>query len=117
MPHLQLEHLAQGFSLISLDVWALQPPPPGPLSNTWASLFFIRDSTSKDWLPQLEKFKSKSKPGATRWLNAAGKSVLIKSVLSSLPLFQFAGLLAPATIIKKNGRVHAQVLLEGRKTK
>jgi len=71
--------------------------------------------TSKDWLPQLEKFKEKSQAWGYSWLNNAGKSVLIKLVLHSLPLFQFAGLLAPANIIKKILRTYPEVLLEGRK--
>lgn len=35
------------------------------------------------------------------WLNIAGKSVLIKAVLSSLPLFKFSVLLAPMGIVNK----------------
>jgi len=35
------------------------------------------------------------------WLNIAGKSVLIKCVLNSLPLFQFFVLLAPTGILRK----------------
>eukprot|EP00253_Pinus_taeda_P006464 PITA_06464 len=57
--------------------------------------------TSKEWLPQLEKFKAKIQAWGYSWLNTAGKTVLIKSVLNSLPLFQFAGLLAPASILNK----------------
>ncbi len=49
----------------------------------------------------MEKFKTKIQAWGYSWLNTAGKSILIKSVLPSLPLFQFTGLLAPANIIKK----------------
>eukprot|EP00253_Pinus_taeda_P032235 PITA_32235 len=76
-------------------------------SASWTSFKYLglpvfhKRLSIKDWQPQLEKFKSKIQAWGYRWLNAAGKLVLIKSVLSSLPLFQFAGLLAPVTILNK----------------
>jgi ribonuclease HI len=76
-------------------------------SSSWSSFKYLglpvtyKRPASKDWLPQLEKFKSKIQAWGYSWLNSAGKSVLIKSVLTSLPLFQFVGLLAPVTILKK----------------
>eukprot|EP00253_Pinus_taeda_P017362 PITA_17362 len=76
-------------------------------SASWSSFKYLglpvfhKRLSIKDWQPQLEKFKSRIQAWGYRWLNAAGKSVLIKSVLSSLPLFQFAGLLAPVTILNK----------------
>lgn len=74
---------------------------PKVLSDISRCLGFSKRPTSKDWLPQLEKFKSKIQAWGYSWLNTAGKSVVIKSVLISLPLFQFTGFLAPVTIIKK----------------
>lgn len=77
------------------------------LFPTWASFKYLglhvyhKRPTSKYWLPQLEKFKSKIQAWGYSWLNTAGKSILIKSVLTSLPLFQFTVLLALATILKK----------------
>eukprot|EP00253_Pinus_taeda_P027961 PITA_27961 len=62
---------------------------------------FLKKAYSRDWLPQLEKFKNKLLAWGYSWHNIAGKSVLIKSVLSSLPLFQFSVLLAPSSILKK----------------
>ena len=73
-------------------------------SSSWTSFkylglpIFHKRPASKDWLPQLEKFKTRIQAWGYFWLNTAGKSVLIKSVLTSLPLFQFVGLLAPAII-------------------
>eukprot|EP00253_Pinus_taeda_P001840 PITA_01840 len=76
-------------------------------SSSWTSFKYLglpvfhKRLSIKDWHPQLEKFKSRIQTWGYRWLNAAGKSVLIKSVLSSLPLFHFAGLLTPMTILNK----------------
>lgn len=76
-------------------------------SSSWSSFkylglpVFLKRATSKDWLPQLEKFKSKLQAWGFSWLNIAGKVILIKSVLNSLPLFHFSVLLAPMGIISK----------------
>ena len=76
-------------------------------SSSWSSFKYLglpvfqKYAASRDWLPLLDKFESKIHSWGFNWLNLAGKSVLIKSVLNSLPIFQFAVLLAPAGIIKK----------------
>ena len=62
-------------------------------SPAWTSFkylglpIFLKRAYSKDWLPQVEKFKNKLQAWGLTWLNIAGKSVLIKVVLCSLPLF------------------------------
>jgi len=53
------------------------------------------------WDPLIEKLKAKIKAWGASWLNLAGKSVLIKSVLASMPVFQCSMLLAPITVLKK----------------
>lgn len=76
-------------------------------SSSWSSfkylglLVFLKRDFNKDWLPQLEKFKCKLQAWGYSWLNIAGKSVLIKYVLFSLPLFHFSIILAPMGIIRK----------------
>eukprot|EP00253_Pinus_taeda_P008983 PITA_08983 len=76
-------------------------------SASWTSFkylglpIFHKRAISKDWHPQIEKFKAKMQAWGFSWLNITKKSVLIKSVLSSLPLFQFSVLLAPVGIIKR----------------
>eukprot|EP00253_Pinus_taeda_P010107 PITA_10107 len=76
-------------------------------SSSWTSFkylgfpIFHKRALSKDWYPQIEKFKAKMQAWGSSWLNIARKSVLIKAVLSSLPLFHFSVLLAPVGIIKK----------------
>eukprot|EP00253_Pinus_taeda_P006650 PITA_06650 len=62
---------------------------------------FLKRSYSRDWMSQVEKFKSKLQAWGANWLNMAGKTILIKAVLSSLPLFQFFVILAPKGIIQK----------------
>jgi hypothetical protein len=42
-----------------------------------------------------QKIKEKMESWGAIWLNPAGHLVLIKSILSSLPIFQFSSLLAP----------------------
>lgn len=63
-------------------------------------IFYSR-ALGKDWLPLLDKSKQKLQAWGSSWLNLAGKTILIKSVLSSLPLINFSVLLAPAGIINK----------------
>eukprot|EP00253_Pinus_taeda_P021309 PITA_21309 len=62
---------------------------------------FLKRSYSRDWMLHVEKFKSKLQAWGANWLNMAGKTILIKAVLSSLPLFQFFVILAPKGIIQK----------------
>jgi hypothetical protein len=65
------------------------------------------------WLPLLEKLKLRIQAWGANWLNLAGKVVLIKSVLTSLPLFQNSILLAPKTINLKIDQMMRRFLWEG----
>lgn len=62
-------------------------------SSNWTSFkylglpVFLKRAFSRYWLPQLEKFENKLLAWGFSWLNIASKSVLIKYVLNSLPLF------------------------------
>lgn len=49
----------------------------------------------------MEKFKSKIRSWGFNWLNLAGKTVLIKAVLNSLPIYQAAVMMAPIGITRK----------------
>jgi ribonuclease HI/exonuclease III len=76
-------------------------------SSNWSSFkylglpIFQKAAFSRDWLPLLENFKLKIQAWGFSWLNHAGKTMLIKVVLSSLPIFQFSVMLAPICILKK----------------
>eukprot|EP00253_Pinus_taeda_P027485 PITA_27485 len=92
------------------------------VSTSWTSfkylglpIFHKRASMSKGWYPQLDKFKAKMQAWGSSWLNIAGKSVLIKAVLSILPLFKFSVLLAPVGIIKKMEELIRTFLWKGGK--
>jgi hypothetical protein len=52
------------------------------------------------WQVILHKIKEKFEIWGAFWLNPAGRLVLVKYVLSSLPIFQFSSLLAPVGIKK-----------------
>ena len=53
------------------------------------------------WMPLLDKLKLRIQAWGASWLNTAGKIILIKSVLTSMPLFQHSILLAPKTFLSK----------------
>lgn len=88
---------------------------------TWTSFkylgqrIFHKKITSKDWSPQKEKFKNKMQAWGAHWLNLAGKTMLIKSVISSLPLFKFSMLLAPMGVIKNMEELIRKFLWKGGK--
>ena len=52
-------------------------------------------------MPLLDKVKAIIQVWGANWLNIAGKVVLMKSVLISLPIYQNSMLLAPKTFISK----------------
>eukprot|EP00253_Pinus_taeda_P002867 PITA_02867 len=88
-----LNSIAQCLGVAATDVWTSFKYLGMPI--------FLKRAYSRDWIPQLEKFKIKLQAWGYNWLNIAGKSILIKSVLFSLPLFQFSVLLAPVNILQK----------------
>lgn len=53
------------------------------------------------WLPVIDSFKKKLSSWAFKFLSFGGRVVLLKSVLSSLPIYFFSFYLAPISIIKK----------------
>jgi len=52
--------------------------------------------------------------GAT-WLNLAGKVVMLKSILTSLPIYQKSILLVPTTIVNKINTLLRRFMWEGGK--
>ena len=43
---------------------------------------------SAKWEPILDKLKAKIQGWSANWLNLAGKMILLKSVLNSMPIYQ-----------------------------
>lgn len=76
-------------------------------SSTWTSFKYLglpvfqKKILSREWMPLLDKFKLKIQSWGYNWLNLAGKTVLIKSVLNSLPIFQAIVMMAPMGIMRK----------------
>eukprot|EP00253_Pinus_taeda_P009309 PITA_09309 len=89
-------------------------------STIWSSFkylglpIFNKRASSKDWSPLLDKFKAEMQAWGSSWLNIAGKEVLIKAVLNSLPIFKFNVLLAPVGIINKMEELIRHFFLERR---
>lgn len=63
-------------------------------SSTWYSFkylgmpIFKSPPKSSSWLPSIEQLKNRIHAWGASWLNLAGKVVLIKSLLSSIPIYQ-----------------------------
>jgi len=58
-------------------------------------------SSSQDWKAILDKLTRRIQSWGAPWLNPTGKIILIKSILSTLTIFQCVGLLAPKGILEK----------------
>jgi hypothetical protein len=67
------------------------------------------------WMEVISKFKSKIVAWGGQWLNNAGKLILIKAVLSSLPLYQASFLLAPKAITEQISQLIRDFLWQGGK--
>jgi hypothetical protein len=75
-----------------------------PLIEKWQTFtylgipIFLKSLPNSAWNQTLDKFKNKLEQWGAIWLNLAGHTVLIKYVLSTLPIFQFSSLLAPQNV-------------------
>jgi hypothetical protein len=93
-----------------------------PIITTWNYFkylgmpIFLNSYGSSAWLEIVEKISARIQNWGGRWLNPAGKTILIKSVLSSLSIFQCSGLLAPKGILEKISRALRCFLWAGGKT-
>jgi hypothetical protein len=68
------------------------------------------------WHHFMQKVKEKMETWGSRWLNPAGRVVLIKSVLLAFPLFQFSTLLALKGILKEMAQLIRKFLWKGGKS-
>jgi len=62
----------------------------------------------------LQNVKENMESWGSRWLNLAGRVVLIKSFLLDLPIFQFSSLLAPKGILKYLAQPILKFLWQGK---
>ena len=67
------------------------------------------------WDEVLSKMKSKIRSWGGQWLTKAGKLMLMKSVLSSLPIYQASFLLAPKMIMEQISNLICDFLWQGGK--
>ena len=73
--------------------------------TTWDSikylgaLIFKSKPKKSDWSPLIEKVKKIIWACGATWLNLAGKLILIKSILKTFPLYQYAIMVAPIGIL------------------
>jgi len=74
-----------------------------PCKLNWDCFSYLGMSVSKGtaktdvWDLTLDKMKRKVQKWGTLWLNPAGRQALLKSALSSLPLYQFSLAQTPAS--------------------
>ena len=67
------------------------------------------------WLDVLAKLKSKIASWVGQWLTKAGKLILIKAVLSALPIFQSSLLLSSKSISNRISKIPRDFLWNGGK--
>jgi hypothetical protein len=85
-----------------LEILQVFRPPP------------LHQSASRRILAPLHpKDQGKDGKWGSRWLNPAGRVVLINYVLSALPMYQFSTLLAPKGILKEMAQLIRKFLWQG----
>ena len=88
----------------------------------WTSFLYLgitiskRSRNSQSWKSIIQKIKNKLQAWGARWLNLAGKLTLIKSILSSYPIFLFAILLSPKSIQNDISKELRKFMWQGGKT-
>ena len=73
------------------------------------------NSKIANWEPVLDKIKGKIQNWSANWLNPAGKLILLKSVLNSMPIYQSSILLAPCSVLSKIESLFRKFIWEGGK--
>jgi hypothetical protein len=76
---------------------------------------FKASTKSSCWAPLVDKFQAKISAWGSSWLNPIGKLVLLKSVLSSILIYQCSILLTPKGIISKIEALLCHFLWKGGK--
>jgi hypothetical protein len=87
----------------------------------WEAFTYLGTPISKanprisNWNNLIDKLKKRISSWGENWLSLAGRIVLIKSVLESVPIYQNSFLLAPSTTIKQMEALQRSFLWEGGK--
>jgi hypothetical protein len=73
-----------------------------PYTKKWSFFKYLGVPTGPPpsivWRPIIEKIQAKISHWGTLWLNPTGRVTLLKSIISSLPIFQCSIFLAPAYV-------------------
>jgi hypothetical protein len=91
------------------------------LVENWSSFTYLgipislKSSYSQVWQQILEKISKKLTYWGTQWLNPTTRVILIKVVLSSLPIYQCSTLLAPKCISNQIAKIIRSFLWQGGK--
>lgn len=78
-----------------------------PVQQTWCHFIYLGLPLAKEgiksetWNKQIEKVRGKIQSWGMMWLNLVGITILIKVLLSVLPIYQFALISAPTSIHKQ----------------
>jgi hypothetical protein len=102
------EHIARIFGFPIITSW-------NHFKYLGMPIFFSRYNSSA-WFEIVDKITSRIWSWGGQWPNPGSKIVLIKSVLSSLSIFQCSRLLAPKSILDKIGKSLGRFLWAGGKT-
>eukprot|EP00253_Pinus_taeda_P018333 PITA_18333 len=104
-------HITQRISLI------MEIPAQGNLSHfMYLGLPLAKETIKTEiWVKLIEKLRGKLQSWGVYWLNLAGRTILIKAILSALPIYQFATTLAPASIHKHMELIIRSFLWQGGK--
>jgi hypothetical protein len=92
-----------------------------PLTTDWKYFNYLgtpislKELPGEAWQIILQKIKDQFEIWGASWLNPAGRVVLIKAVISSIPIFQFSALYAPAGIKKELAKLTIKFLWQGGK--
>jgi len=75
----------------------------------------LGNSKGRHWQEMLDKLQRKINCWGGRWMNKAGKLILLNTVLSALPIYQFSALLAPKYVCNNMAKLLRDFLWEGGK--
>eukprot|EP00253_Pinus_taeda_P018624 PITA_18624 len=92
-----------------------------PTQRNWSYFMYLGLPLAKEsvkseiWVKLIEKSRGKLQSWGMTWLNLAGRTTLIKAILSALPIYQFAVTLAPASTNKHMEIIIRSFLWQGGK--
>jgi len=90
-----------------------------PAQRNWSHFMYLGLPLAKEsvkteiWVKLIEKLRGKLQSWGVSWLNLAGRTILIKAILSALPIYQFATTLALASTHKHMELIIRSFLWQG----